>query len=195
MAQYTPSSGDYCRPHRSPWGNFPTIALQLVSSIVASSVVPLGRCVAILGGATTSAGQVIPSHALGGAPVLIAGIAAEASTNTSSAVAGPMVSIWEANPLVEFKAISKGAPIGSSLVSLRRSLAWDSTLNVNYVDLTASTATDWRVCVTGTLPSLTGHADGDSGCYVSFKFLPHLTENIATSVAVTSTTPILAFFS
>lgn len=195
MAQYTPSSGDYCRPHRSPFGHFPTRSMQLVSSIVTSSIVPLGRQVSLLGGASTSAGQIIPGAALGTAAVQNVGIAAAAAVNTSSAVTGPAFPIWEANPMVEFKAISKGAAVGSSHIGLRRSLQWDSTLNVQYVDLTASTAADWRVVVTEILPAQTGHVEGDSGCYVAFKFLPHLVENIGSSVALTSTTPILAFFS
>lgn len=197
MAQYTPSSGDYCRPHRCPWGATPVRSMQVVSSIVASTVIPLGRYVALLGGATTSAGQIIPGAALGSAVVLGVGIASANGANpaNSSATAGPSIPVWEANPQVEFRAISKGAPIGSSLIGLRRSIQWDSTLNVQYVDLTASTAADWRVVVTETLPGLTGNVDGDSGCYVAFKFLPHLTENIGSSIALTSTTPILAFFS
>lgn len=195
MAQYTPSSGDYCRPHRSPWGGFPVRSLAPVSSIVASSVIPLGRQVSILGGASTAAGQLIPGAALGSANVLNVGIASANGANpaNSSAVANLPIPVWEANPHVEFRAISKGAPIGSSHLGLRRSLAWDSTLNVQYVDLTASTAADWRVVVTETLEGLTGHAAGDSGCYVAFKFLSKLEGSIGSSVAITSTSPLLAF--
>lgn len=195
MAQYTPSSGDYCRPHRTPWGAFSARSFQVVSSIVASSVIPVGRQVSIVGGASTAAGQLIPGAALGSAATLNVGIAAANGANpaNSSAIAGAVIPVWEANPNAEFKAISKGAPIGSSHIGLRRSLAWDSTLNVQYVDLTASTAADWRVIVTETLEAQTGHVAGDSGCYVAFKFLSKLTESIGSSVALTSTTPILAF--
>ena len=197
MAQYTPSSGDYCRTHRSPWSNFPTRSMQALSSIVLSSVIPLGRMVSLLGGATTSAGQIIPSAALGAAGTQIVGIAAFNAMNpaNSSATANGFGPVWEANPLSEFKAITKGAPNGSSCIGLRRSLQWDSTLNVQYIDLTTSTSTEWRVLVTENLFGLTGHVEGDSGTYMAFKFLPHLTENIGSSVAITSTTPILAFFS
>jgi hypothetical protein len=197
MAQYTPSSGDYCRPLTSPWGAFPIKSMQPVSSIVASSVIPLGRQVSLVGGTSTSAGQIIPGAALGAAATQNVGIAAANGANAanSSATANGFIPVWEANPMVEFKAVSKGAPLGSSHVGLRRSLQWDSTLNVQYVDLTASTAADWRVVVTGILPQLTGNVEGDSGGYVSFRFLPHLTENIGSSVALTSTTPILAFYS
>ena len=38
------------------------------------------------------------------------------------------------------------------------------------------------------------NAEGDSGGYVAFKFLSRLTENIGSSIALTSTTAILAFY-
>ena len=63
--------------------------------------------------------------------------------------------------------------------------------------MSASTAADWRVVVTKVLgPMGAGGVvtEGDSGGYVAFRFFPHLEGNIGSSAALTSTSPLLAFF-
>jgi hypothetical protein len=134
---------------------------------------------------------VIPSTGAGGlATSALVGVTAEkAIAFTSSAVLGQTIAVWEANPMVEFKATTVGAAQASSCLGLRRSLQYDSTLKIHRIDLTASTATDWRVVITQNLG-----AEGDSGGYMAFRFLSKLTENIGSSAAITSTTPILAFY-
>ena len=173
---------------------FPMISTQAAVEI--GTLVTLSTGTAV-GGVLQEA--VLPSTGAGGlATFQTVGITAEKSSAfTSSAVAPPRVSIWEANPNVEFKAITKGAALGSSSLGLRRALAWDSTLKVHYVDMTASTATDWRVVVTRNLGYPGGASpagEGDSGGYVAFRFLTKLNENIGTSAAVVSTLPVLAFY-
>lgn len=192
MAQYTPSSGDYCRPLKSPWGAFPVITFPAISTAAA---IEIGTMVTYstgtaIGGVAQQA--VLPSTGAGGlASFGIVGITAEKSSAfTSSAVAPNPISIWEANPMVEFKAVSKGAAQGSSSVGLRRALAYDSTLKITYVDLTASTATDWRVIVTKNLG-----AEGDSGGYVAFRFLTHGAEQQGSTVGQASSQALLAFYS
>lgn len=185
MAEITLSSGMYCRPFRSPWGAFPTRTLP-ISTGISSAAILLGRPVTLDWTGSTTAGKVIPSTS--DATFMLAGIAA-ATVQGSTAVTNGDLPVWEANPLVEFVANTKNGALASSHVGTHRTLHWDSTLNIAYVDLGASTKADYRVKVT----QLIGN-EGDTGGAVAFRFLSRLTENIGSSVAVTSTTPILAFY-
>ena len=187
MADLTLSSGSIARPYRSPWGAFPTRTFPTASTLAAA--IKLGQPVSLLLPADTStnAGAVL------GATLPLSfnmvGIAAgSCSSGVSSAVAGPSISVWEANPAVEFKAVTKGGTIGSSLIGKRRSLLFDSTLNIAWIDVTASTATDWRVLVTGLVDG-----EGDSGGYVSFRFLTATGPQVNSTIL--SSTPLLAFYS
>lgn len=184
MAQYTPSSGDYVRPHRSPWGAFPTRSMSPLST---SLVIQSGRLLTLNLAGSTSYSAVIPVTTPN--VFSIVGIAADSvpTALASSATTPQLISVWEANPMVEFKAVTKGGAQTSSIVGLRRSLVYDSTLTIHYVDLTASTATDWRVVVTGNLG-----AEGDSGGYVSFRFLNRTGDQINSTIL--SSSPVLAFF-
>lgn len=115
------------------------------------------------------------------------GIAASSFTFASSATTPNTMTVWEANPMVEFQARTALDTLKSSQVGLRRKLMWDSTLNIHYIDLTASTATDWRVVVTGLIDNV-----GDSGGWVSFRFIDHTAEQINSTIP--SSTPLLAFY-
>lgn len=185
MADFTLSSGHICEPHRSPWGGFPMRTMQ-VSTGVSSAAIPIGRKVT-LDWSSTQAGQVKGSTAEGWFfGVGIAGSAVSGSTGAR----GTDITVYEAHPSVEFKAVTKGANLDLAQVGLSKKLMYDSTLQIEYVDLTASTAADWRVVVTGLLDAV-----GDSGGYVSFRFLSQLGGgNIGSSVAITSTSPVLAFY-
>ena len=195
MAQYTPSSGDYCRPYRSPWGAFPTRQFPTLSTQTAQvfqgTVMTLGTVL------SSAANVVIPSTTVGTPPNLIVGVLAERiPAFTSSAVTPPTVMVWEANPNVEFVAVSRGGAQASSIVGLRKSLSWDSTLNVVMIDLTASTAADWRVILTQATAPVGNNgaaALGDSGGYVAFRFIGHLAGQ--TNSTIESSTPTLAFYS
>lgn len=190
MAQYTPSSGDYCRPHRSPWGAFPTRSFTVAST---NAAIQIGTLVTFSTGAavgTVAQSAVLPSTGAGGlAAFNIVGITAEkAVAYTSSATLPTVISVWEANPMVEFKATTIGGAQASSVVGLRKSLQYDSTLNIHRIDLTASTATDWRVVVTQNLG-----AEGDSGGYMAFRFINRLGDQINSTIL--SSSPLLAFYS
>lgn len=189
MADFVLSSGSICRPHRSPFGNFP-VKTGLLSTGVSSAAIVIGRRLTLDWTGSTTAGLVIAStHAIGGAPFMLVGIAAMGASGSTAATRNE-IQYWEANPMVEFKAATKGATLQSSNIGQRKKLTRDSTLDIEYVDLTASTAADWRVIITGLVD-----AEGDSGGYVSFRFLSRLQDNIGSSIAQTSTTPLLAFFS
>ena len=185
MADFVLSSGSICRPHRSPWGAFPTRSFG-VSTGTSSNGVVLGRRVTLdytEAGNTTNAAYVKGST---GAPHFnLAGITAE-NGNQSTAVAGTPVSVWECNPLVEFKAATIGAVLASSNVGQSKKLNFDSTLNIEVVDLTASTAADHRVVITQLIDN-----PGDSGGYVAFRFVPNRADQGST---VLSSTPFLAFY-
>ncbi len=186
MAQVVLSSGSICRPFRSPWGAFPTRTFLLPST---TGAVQTGRPMTLNIAASTDVATAIPVAANAPAYFSIIGIAAGSQAAlTSSAVTGPELSVWECNPLVEFRAATKGGALASSNVGLRKSLVFDSTLNIAWVDLSASTATDWRVLITQNLGTL-----GDSGGEVAFRFLTHGAEQWNSTIA--SSTPILAFYS
>lgn len=185
MADFTLSSGSICRPYRSPWGAFPTRTFG-VSSGTSSNGVIMGRRVTL---DYTEAGNSSHAAAIKGSTAdnhfYLAGIAAE-TQQQSTAIEGTACSVWECNPLVEFKAVTKGATLASSQVGLTKKLTLDSTLNIEYVDLSASTASDHRVVITQLID-----AQGDSGGYVAFRFVTNRADQGST---VLSSTPFLAFY-
>src|SRR5690348_6295433 len=125
MADYTLTSAMTVRPWRSPWGAFPTRSHQVISTAAAVNV---GRVMHLNWTGSTNVGQVTPSTS----DTLFFTVGVAASTVaafTSSAVAGPSIPIWEANPMVEFRANTFGATLASSQVGLHKKLVWDSTLN------------------------------------------------------------------
>ena len=188
MADFTLSSGNVCKPFRSPWGAFPTRGFK-VSTGASSATIHEGRPVTLdytEAGNTSNAGYVKAST--GDNTFYLAGIAAGTISGSSATVGVTEVSVWEANPMVEFKAVTKGGTVQSSHIGLTKTLHWDSTLNIAYVDLGASTATDHRVVVTGYAGD---YAQGDSGGYASFRFISDLRSQGST---VNSSTPFLAFY-
>jgi hypothetical protein len=164
MAEFTLSSGNICRPFRTPWGAFHSRTYP-VSTGVSSAAIVLGRVVTL--DASTNGHRVKASTA-NNAP-LIVGIAGEALSGSTAVIDTPLV-VWEANPLQEFVAHTKGAALSDTAVGSARTLQFDSTLNIQWVDLGASTAADNRVLVTQLIDSI-----GDTGGRVAFRFLPNLT--------------------
>lgn len=185
MTDFTLSSGSICRPYRSPWGAFPTRTMG-ISTGVSSATIYLGSAVTLdyLEAGNSSVGGYVKRSTADNTFYLV-GIAA-ATVSGSTATTGSDLPIWECNPLVEFKAVTKGATLQSSAIGLTKTLHFDSTLNIQYVDLTASTAADHRVVLTGNVD-----AQGDSGGYVSFRFIGNRAEQGST---VLSSTPFLAFY-
>lgn len=189
MTDFTLSSGSICRPFRSPWGAFPTRGMA-VSTGVSSAAIWIGRAVTLdyTEAGNSSVAQYVKASTADNTFYLV-GIAAEtqpAGGSGSTAVIGTPISVWECNPLVEFKAVTKGATLQSSAVGLTKTLHWDSTLNIQYVDLTASTASDHRVVLTQLIDQ-----QGDSGGYVAFRFIGNRREQGST---INSSTPFLAFY-
>lgn len=185
MADFTLSSGNTIKPFRSPFGHFPTRTFG-VSTGVSSAAIHMGRPVTLdytEAGNTSNAAFVKASTADN--TFYLAGIAAEAASG-STAVAGTAISVWEANPMVEFRAVTKGAVLASSQVGLTKKLCWDSTLNIGWIDLTASTAADHRVVITQLID-----AQGDSGGAVAFRFIGDRRDQGST---VNSSTPFLALY-
>jgi hypothetical protein len=183
MADIVLSSGNICRPFRSPWGAFPTRSFG-VSTGISSATIHLGRPVTLdytEANNTSNASMVKASTADN--TFYLAGIAGETATTSSR---GTLISVWECNPNVEFRAVTKAGTLESSHIGLTKTLHWDSTLNIAYVDLSASTAADHRVVVTQLIDSI-----GDSGGAVAFRFLPDSRRQGST---VCSSSPFLAFY-
>ena len=166
MADFSLSSLSYCRPYRSPFGQHPIRTLPASTGLSSAGSISVGQVVALdARGVSTSFHKVYGIAASSFATVStqgpIVGIAASSAVTHNAAV-----SIWEANPMCEFKAVTKGAVLESSHVGSPRTLAWDSTLSIHYVDLGGSTAGDNRVIVTDLIDAI-----GDSGGFVGFRFM------------------------
>ena len=162
------------------------MSAAISSTGVSSAAIHLGRPVTMdyLEAGNSSVGGYIKASTADNTFYLV-GIAANLVSG-STATTGSDCSVWEANPLVEFKAVTKGATLQSSALGLTKTLHWDSTLNIAYVDLTASTAGDHRVVLTQNLDQ-----QGDSGGYVAFRFITNRREQGST---INSSTPYLAFY-
>jgi hypothetical protein len=171
MAEFTLSSASIARPHVSPWGSFPIRTLPASTGFSsAGSIVP-GQLVALdnrTAGSTSSHkvyGITFSSYAQISTQGAVVGIAASSASNNAAHLSP--ITIYDANPMVEFRAYTKGGALASSHVGSARTIAWDSTLSIAYVDVGASTAGDNRVLVTG----LHNCELGDTGGQVTFKFL------------------------
>ena len=183
MTDFTLSSGMICRPYRSPWGAFPTKGYALSTGISSNAIVA-GRIVGLDVNTDTNASQILPSSQTAGVVMstAIVGIAAESpALPGSTTTRGTVISVWESNPAVEFRAQTQGAVLASSAVGKLKAIVWDSTLGIHKVDLSNSTAINVRCVVTGLIDS-----EGDSGGAVSFRFL---TNDISTV-----SSPFLAFY-
>lgn len=180
---FTLSSGSICRPYRSPWGAFPVRSMP-ISTGVSSLTIHVGQTV-ILDARTSTCGHRVYANSANN-PIGIVGIASESPNKPgSTTTVDTEIPVWEANPLVEFKAVTKGGTLVSSIVGSARTLEFDSTLNIHWVDLGASSAVDNRVIVTELIDGI-----GDSGGYVAFKF--QQTDRSSTN---NSSVAYLAFFS
>lgn len=184
MTDFTLSSGNIMRPYRSPWGAFPTKGYALSSGISSNAIV-LGRIVGLDVNTDSNASQILPSSQTNGdvLSTAIVGVAAESPSlgGSSTNTRGTVISVWEANPSVEFRANTFNGVLASSNVGKMKEIKWDSTLAIHLIDLGGSTAASVRCIVTGLID-----AEGDSGGAVSFRFL--------TCDPSTISAPFLAFY-
>lgn len=165
MADVTLSSGMICRPYRTPWGAFTNRSMPL-STGVSSLAIRVGSIVRLDDRTSTCGHRIMWTGTSGDS--LIVGIAAEGTIagSGSTSTVDTEIPVWEANPMVEFQANTKGGALVSTLVGSARTLAWDSTLNIAYVDAGASTAANNNVIVTEILGNI-----GDTGGAVAFRFM------------------------
>lgn len=178
MADFTLSSGSIVEPYRTPWGAFHVRHYE-VSTGVSSAAIQVGRIVTL--DASTNGHRIKASTAV--AAPLTVGIAAEALSTAT--VGQTTIPVYEANPMQEFSAVTKGGTLTDTNVGSARTLQFDSTLNIHWVDLAASTAADNRILVTQLIDAV-----GDSGGRVAFRFLTNFT---APSTLVSSNA-FLAFY-
>lgn len=181
MTDFVLSSGNTMRPHRSPWGAFPIFGRKL-STGISSRMIYVGTVVGLdVSGSTAFMDAVIPvpqtSGSLNPAATQIVGVSAETPSsavpgsgfNITSTVLGQQgtISVWEANPMVEFKAWTRFGVITSSIVGQIKELHRDSTLNIDLVSLRTSCLATPANCVI--ITSLIDNP-GDSGGAVTFRF-------------------------
>ena len=193
MAQVAISSGSIVRPYRSPWGAFPTKHMTPIST---NAAIQIGRVVTLDYTAnSTNVGQIKASSAVNHFHAV--GIAGAAVAAGSSGVANSPIPVYEANPNVEFVGNLEGGVSASSLIGTRKALRFDSTLNIQVVDLANSSAGDARIVITGMngvngVTGLQGEL-GDSGAQVTFRFITNLAG--VNGSTVVSSSPLLAFYS
>ncbi len=171
MADFALNSGDFIRPHRSPWGAFPARSMKL-STGISSNVIKVGQVVGLDTDSTAYRDCIKPvpqsSNSLNPVAASIVGIAAEGSTAMGSQNAqGTVIAVWEAHPAVEFRARTRFGLLNSTIVGTTKELHRDSTLGIDVVNLaTSSLATPANcVIITGLID-----APGDSGGAVTFRF-------------------------
>jgi hypothetical protein len=152
MPDITPSSGDYVRAYRSPWGApFIQSAPESTSQTYKVGAVLQnldGRLqIASVSGSTVSSTSIV-------------GIAAE----PASSVAGTKRIFFSANPNQEFTARTRNGTLQSTTVFTQAGLVYDSTKEIFLVDLAANS--------TGLLVVITENIDstGSSGGQVAFRF-------------------------
>lgn len=157
-----------------------------MSTGVSSAAIPLGRLVTLdyTEAGNSSNAQYVKGSTSNDNHFYLVGVSAEVTPSTAGI--GQQISVWEANPMVEFRAVTKFGTLQSSHVGLAKTLHRDSSLDIAYVDLSASTASDFRVLVTGLVD-----AQGDSGGFVTFRFLTNSYSQGSTRI---SSTPYLAFY-
>ena len=181
MTDFVLGTGNTIRPHRSPWGSF-TVKGFPISTGISSNQIFIGSVVGFDQTSTAFEASItkigISSGTVNPSAGQIVGIAAENPTANLSPNAGgaltsttagsmPVISVWEANPMVEFKAWTRGGLITSSVVGTVRDIVRDSTLNIDLIQMGASALATPAKCalVTGLIDN-----SGDSGGAVTFRF-------------------------
>lgn len=172
MADIALNAGDFVRPYRSPWGAFPTRSCKL-STGISSATVRVGQLVVLDTGSTAYRDCIIPatqsSRSIEPAAASVVGFAAENSTAAGAQTAqGTVIPVWDANPNIEFVGRTRFGLLNSTIVGTTKELHRESTLNIDVVNLSASSLATPANCVI-----VTGLIDaaGDSGGRVSFKFI------------------------
>ena len=180
MTDFTLSSGNTIRPHRSPWGGFPLKAMKL-STGISSRMIYIGTVVGLDQGSTAFADCIQPitisSRSLNPGASQLVGVSAETAssavpgsglnvTSTSLGAQGSIM-VWEAHPSVEFKGWTRFGLLNTTMVGQPKELTRDTTLNVDLVNLSASSLATPTNCVI--ITSLVD-ASGDSGGAVTFRF-------------------------
>lgn len=171
MADFALNSGDYIRPHASPWGGFPSRTCKL-STGISSNAIRVGTVVGLDTDSTAYRDCIKPipqsSNSLNPPAASIVGVASFNSTGAGNQTAqGTAVSVYDAHPAVEFRARTRFGLLNSTIVGTTKELHRDSTLGIDVVNLSASSLATPANCViiTGLLD-----ASGDSGGAVTFRF-------------------------
>lgn len=186
MADIVPQAGDFIRPHRSPWGATVTRGMP-ISTGVSTNIIYLGAVVGLDVNVSTTGDCIVASSMTSNTVIStsVVGVAAEGTNKPSSTNATrTVIPVWEANPMTEFRARTRGGVLASTLVGSARTILWDSTNKIHLIHAGASSfASPVMVVVTELLDNV-----GDSGGAVAFRFCP---KDPTSSL---STGNVLAFF-
>jgi hypothetical protein len=159
MADWAISSGDYIKPHRSPWGQ---LAVRQGPESTAQAF-KYGDVLELDHGVSTGANRIRQASTTDSTinSTAIVGVAC----GPASGVVDAAVSYFEASPFNEFTARTRGGTLALANVGLSYGLFRDSSKNVTLIDLGNTQSTSLRVIVTGLIDAV-----GDSGGLVTFKF-------------------------
>ena len=172
MADKTLSSLSLMYPYRSRYGTFQFRDFE-ESTCISTATIKYGHVVQFDANVSTANHRVVKSSTMANAPNVISslflGISVENSTGDGSTTGvGPnkKLKVCLATSQTEFWGPTKSSVVTSTVIGLRKALAFDSTLNIFYVDIGNSTAGDATVVVTD-VPE----PGSDANNPVIFKFL------------------------
>lgn len=173
MAQYTHSTRTTVRPYMHRGGGSPDVRAFQPSTCLSSAVIVYGDVVQLDVNVSSANHRIVKSSTMANVPNVLStaflGIAAEAdgSSVSASSPSDGKVLVYVANAQAEFLWPTKasGTVHASSLVGLRKAIAYDSTLSMFYCDVGNSTAGDASLVITE-VPD-----PGTSNGFVVAKFL------------------------
>lgn len=175
MADKTLSSLSVMYPYRSSYGTYQLRSFE-ESTGISTAAIRYGDVVQFDVNVATANHRIVRSSTMANVPNVLStafvGIAVEASTGigANAAITGVGTSkklkVCLATAQTEFWGATKSSAVTSTVIGSRRALAFDSTLNIFYVDIANSTAGDAGVVITDVPEPGT-----DANNPVIFKFL------------------------
>lgn len=153
MADKTNSTRTTPQPYRAALGTYQMRAFPQ-STCISTAAIRMGDVVQFDVNVATANHRIVKSSTMANVPNVLSsaflGIAAETpdqSTLSASAPGAPCL-VYLATPWSEFKFPTKSSVVTSTMVGMRKAIAYDSTLSMFYVDIANSTAGDATVVIT-----------------------------------------------
>lgn len=168
MADKVLSSRSTPYPYRVAYGTY-QMRTFTESTCASTAAIRSGHVVQFDVNTGAASNKIVKSSTMANAPNVLSsaflGIAMDTSTSAgSSASLGPLT-VCLATPETEFWFPTKSSVVTSTCIGTRKALAFDSTLDIHYVDLANSTGGDATVVVTDVPEPGT---DANNGIVVKF---------------------------